>query len=395
MSLRFIIRYSGNEMKKLATPPILLIVVLLCLVSAATADTNSPPSAAKKTGPPDLLIFVNGDRITGTLIRGDSHEIVFQPAMLDQVKIPWTKIEELKTARPFVVVSTAKPTQLGTLEATPSAITVFTEKHISVPLEQDKTVMIVDPETYQTSIATKPEVWQAWTGTVSAGINIVEATQSAHNYTGDLALTRTTPRLAWLSPKDRTTLVFHGNFGKLSQPGEPTVRTDIYHGMAEQDEFFSPRYYAFTSATYDHNIAQGLSLQQAYGSGIGAKLLRGDTTQLELKGDLHYTRQDFDSSELISQPFLASTDNLLGSTFSVVGVRKFSNKLIWTANANASPAYNAAQAFQASGASTWTMPVYRTLSLNVGLIESYLNNPQPGFRRNSLQFTSGFQFAFR
>jgi hypothetical protein len=315
--------------------------------------------------------------------------------MLDQVKIPWTKIEELKTARPFVVVSTAKPTQLGILEATPSAITVFTEKHISVPLEQDKTVMIVDPETYQASIATKPELWQAWTGTVSAGINIVEATQSAHSYTGDLALTRTSPRLAWLSPKDRTTLLFNGNFGKLSQPGEPTVRTDIYHGMVEQDEFFSPRYYAFTSATYDHNIAQGLSLQQAYGSGIGAKLLHSDTAQLELKGDLHYTRQDFDSSELISQPYLASTDNLLASTVSVIGVRKFSNKLVWSATAAASPAYNAAQAFQASGGSSWSMPIYRTLSLNVGLIENYLNNPQPGFRRNSLQFTSGFQFAFR
>jgi hypothetical protein len=41
------------------------------------------------------------------------------------------------------------------------------------------------------------------------------------------------------------------------------------------------------------------------------------------------------------------------------------------------------------------MPLYKAFSINISLIDNYLNNPQPGFKRNSLQFTSGFQYAFK
>jgi hypothetical protein len=173
------------------------------------------------------------------------------------------------------------------------------------------------------------------------------------------------------------------------------VRTDIFHAGAEQDEFLSQRLFAYGTTTFDHNISQGLHLQQTYGGGLGIKALQRRDLSVEFKSDLHYTRQNFYSSFLLSQPTTPIYNNLLGSTFSAVAVRRFPRGMVWNATISATPAYNVMQAFQSSATSTWTMPVYRALSMNIQLIDNYLNNPQAGFKHNSLQFTSGFALSFK
>ena len=39
------------------------------------------------------------------------------------------------------------------------------------------------------------------------------------------------------------------------------------------------------------------------------------------------------------------------------------------------------------------MPVYKRLSFTVGTIDTFLNDPPPGFKKNSFQFTTGVTYA--
>ena len=243
--------------------------------------------------------------------------------------------------------------------------------------------MIVTPRTYANAVLAKPRLWQGWHGQISGGFSQVSATQSSSSYTASIDINRPVPQLAWLPQRSNTQLHFQGSFGQLSQATQPTVRTSIFTAGVEQDQDITRKLFLFGNAEFDHNLAQGLQLQQAYGGGVGWKLLESSPTRLSLKADLHWTRQRFLSSA--NQRFLASsfTESL----------HQLYGKILWTQNLSLTPSYTSGLAYQMSGLSSWALPVYHSLSLNFTVVDSYLNNPQPGYLKNSLQISTGLQYS--
>jgi hypothetical protein len=84
----------------------------------------------------------------------------------------------------------------------------------------------------------------------------------------------------------------------VSQPAVGTTaassaKTDIMHGDIERDWFLSPRFYALVDASADHNLGAGLNLQQTYGAGAGYAVIRKPVQTLDVKGDVHFSRQEF------------------------------------------------------------------------------------------------------
>jgi hypothetical protein len=41
------------------------------------------------------------------------------------------------------------------------------------------------------------------------------------------------------------------------------------------------------------------------------------------------------------------------------------------------------------------MPVYKRLSLAITALDTFLNDPPPGFKKNSFQFTTGLTYTLR
>ena len=334
----------------------------------------------------DTLMFANGDELTGHLVRADSTTCIFHSDMAGDVSAPWTHVRELRTTRAYVVVGdgdTAVEGELiehdGMIEITSleAAFPHFTTTRV--------TRMIVDPKTYRQEVLAHPKLWQTWRGTLSGGFSQVSATQSSVSYTASVNLDRPVPQLSWLPQRSETQLHFQGSYGKLSQATEPTVRTSIYTAGLEQDFDLTRKLFVFASGALDHNLAQGLQLQQAYGSGVGWKLFDSAETRLDIKADLHLTRQQFLST--VPQHFLASsfTETL----------RQSYGRIIWTQNLSLTPSYSSGLAYQMSGLSSWAVPVYHSLSLNFTVIDSYLNNPKPGFLKNSLQISTGVQYSLQ
>ena len=50
-------------------------------------------------------------------------------------------------------------------------------------------------------------------------------------------------------------------------------------------------------------------------------------------------------------------------------------------------------AYSAIGNATLTAPFYKRLNLTVGTSDSFLNDPPPGFKKNSFQFTTGVTYT--
>jgi hypothetical protein len=62
------------------------------------------------------------------------------------------------------------------------------------------------------------------------------------------------------------------------------------------------------------------------------------------------------------------------------------------------PAWNNLHAYSVTELNTFSIPAYKRLSLTLGTLDSYLNNPAialPPTKRNSFQFTAGVTYAFK
>ena len=59
------------------------------------------------------------------------------------------------------------------------------------------------------------------------------------------------------------------------------------------------------------------------------------------------------------------------------------------------PAWNNLNAYAANGSLTVTVPLFRRLSMNLTSADSFLNNPAPGYQKNSFTFSTGLTYTLR
>src|SRR5271168_4434804 len=78
---------------------------LAYLIAAGAASIVAPPMVWGQAGgsppAPDVLIFTNGDRLTGKLEKGEGDSITFKSDMAGEITVPLAKIRELRTSGSF------------------------------------------------------------------------------------------------------------------------------------------------------------------------------------------------------------------------------------------------------------------------------------------------------
>lgn len=394
----------------------LLLVTLLLLTPfaarAGAASVGTPSDGGHASQPAlDTITFINGDRLTGTLVRAVGNEVVFHSEVVGDITIKWDKIRELQTGSRLAVLQKSifllhhhLPSGIpkGTLSVADQLITVHPENGASLPpIPLKNAVYIIDETTLKKQIAGHPGVLAGWNGNITAGATVVQATQQQYTFSGAIALVRIAPTVNWLDPHNRTSIDFSGSFGKIIQPAYTAAgvtspasssKSSIYHADAERDNYFSPRLYLLAQTAFDHNFAQALDLQQIYGAGIGWTALKRPTQELDLKSTLQYEGQSF----IAALP--GQNQNLIGSTFDGTWAAKLPLRVQFKQELSWIPAYNNSHAYSAGENDSLTMPFFRNLSFSVGSNDSYLNDPPaavPPTKRNSFEFTTGLTYTLR
>jgi hypothetical protein len=341
-----------------------------------------------------VLTFKNGEKLIGHLVRTHRKDVTFKSDTVGEVTVDWSKIQELRTGDQFAVIRNgvrlrgqrdAATVPQGPITATDQNITITptggrSPETVPVP----DAAFVVSETAFQNALH-GAGILQAWKGTLTGGVSLVEATQKSHTVTSNVSLVRTTPTETWLDPRDRTIIDFSSALGKITQSGTPAMKTSIYHADAERDQYFAPRVYAFGQLAYDHNFSQGLDLQQTYGGGIGYTLINNSKATLDLKGNLDYVRQSF---QLASQ-----NQNLIAASIGERYNRTLAHGIVFNEQFLFSPAFNNTSAYSAIGSTGVTLPVYKRFSASANLTDAFLNNPPPGFKKNSFQFITGLAYT--
>jgi len=328
-------------------------------------------------------------------VSADGGGIKFNSAMAGTISVPWAKIKTLDSSKTFaVIVKNAKLTKKDAVADVPQGTVATTDKTITVAAPAGpKAVQVADTNLVMPSadflktVNKKPSLLQGWGGTATGGVALVRSTQNTTTYTTGISLARPEPGVAWLPAKSNTTLDFSQSYGTTTQAGQPTIETNIFHADAERDEYFSPKLFVDGNVAFDHNFSSALALQQAYGFGIGMVVIKNAKQELDVRGDVHYEKQQF---------FVpASNLNLVASTFSETYIRHLKKGIVVNEFGSASPAWNDSSAFAAHVNGSVVFPVWKGLGFNVTVIDDYLNNAPLGTKQNSSQFTTGITYTIK
>ena len=408
-------------MVSLMAPAVFSASMFCAAFCAAQAAAQKPAAAPAPAPSPDTLMLSNGDVLHGKLVSAVDGKVTFHTDSLGDVAVTWDKIKELHTGEKFAVLDkSVKPRgkkdagqiPQGTLDVVGQAITVHSENGAAapngagtngagtngtalapIPVKNAEYVMDgaeIDKELYH-----EPGFFTGWNGPVTFGATVVTATQDQFTASGTIGLVRAVPSASWLTPRNRTTADFSGSFGKITEPGTPTIKTAIYHAAAERDEYLSSRIFAMAQTAFDHNFGQGLALQSAFGGGFGLTAFKNPKQELDLKANIQYETQQF-----IATPGAASSpsQNLIGSTISAGYMAKL-KLLTLTQSLAFVPAFNVPRDYSANETDTLAFPAYKNLSFSIGTLDSYLNDPPltttPPTKPNSFQFTVGLTYAIK
>ena len=368
-------------------------LALLQLASIGFAQDKKPA--------PDVIVFTNGDQLSGTLERGVGNSILFKSDMAGEITVTLDKVKELRSVGSFAVLRKDIPPNRTAV--TPGTL-IFSENKLTVakPTGAPEVVpsaqigYIIDQPTYDMELERKPGARYGWHGNVHGGITLVRATSNGSTYTTGIALTRAIPAVPYLPARNRTAFNLQETYGKLTQPVIPqtvpatppsVAVTSIFHSDAERDEYFSTRFYGLAQTSFDHNYSQGLELQQVYGAGVGWTAVKTALQEFDVKADVHYEKQQFQTK--------SSNLDLIGSTLSEAYHRALPRKLVLTEAASVLPAWNNSQAYSANASVALALPLIRRLSLTLTSTDNFLNDPSPGFKKNSFQFVTAVSYTLR
>jgi hypothetical protein len=378
-----------------------LLALILVVGGMFQQPAKGWAQAATAKPDPDVIVFTNGDQLTGTLERATGDSFVFKSDVVGEVTVSADKIKELRTSGKFVALKknekiTRAAKQPGTVTYGDNAINVAATPTTAPEVVPVKDLAyLIDSATFNQEVTSNPGIWYGWHGSISGGISLVESTQTGQSYSAAVSLMRLVPSVAFLPPRTRSTINVLETYGKIDQPFIPSTppilasvtKTNIFHADAEHDKYLTSKIYGLVGLSFDHNYGQGLNLQQIYGVGIGWTVIQTPVQEFDVKADVHYERQNF-------QPPTPSND-LVGSSFTEMYHRNLPAKMIFTETGTYIPAWNNFSAYSAIFGAGLQLPTYKRLSLNINLLDTYLNNPAFGYKNNSLQFVAGVLYTLK
>lgn len=381
--------------------PAFCLFALALVLSITVSPAGGQETPATKP-PPDILVFTNGDQLTGKLIQAANGSVAFHSDMAGDISVPFSAIKELRSGGSYalllrnqkVIGALVRP---GSVKVAEGNLSVRSGEQVVETVPVGDVGYLIEEPTFRREANPRPSIWYGWNGTVSAGATIVRATQSATTFNSAAALVRTFPTVSYLPPRNRTLVDLSETYGTQRSPGaipqpnpplpDQVVKTNILHADAEQDEYLSRRFYYLGEVAFDHNYALGLNLQQIYGAGVGWTPLIEERQRLDLKADIHYEKQAFFNA--------AGNVDLFGSTFTESYRLVLPHKIIFTELGDVIPSWNNLNAYSANVTAGLALPVYKRFAANLSVTDNFINNPSPGYQKSSFQFVSGVSYTLK
>lgn len=225
----------------------------------------------------DEVLFLNGDRLTGTIVQASGGKLTIKTETAGDVTVDLAKVRTFSTTGPILlrlgdrttISSPVSPGADGTIQAVP------------VPGGTAQTIALKD------LTAINPRA-VGWTGAVAA--NGIFTTGNAE--TTSIGINANAVRR---SERDRITLGAGYLYGRQRNPStdEDETTVDNLFGMAKYDYFITDRTYLFGTLRAERDKIADLDLRFVPAVGVGYQWFEGPTFNLSTEAGLAWVYEDY------------------------------------------------------------------------------------------------------
>ena len=332
-----------------------------------------------------VVIFKNGDQLTGEWIKVDSGNLTFKSDALGQAIIPIAKVGTFVVSKPVVVVMKDGQVLSGELALSPSGNwEVKQPGETAVVTVAAALVQAIVPKADYRPQATHQQPWQGWKGRSNLGYSLQRGDQQAGALSMSLNMIRKQPDVPGQPERWRTNYNLTTLF-TTSRSQAARISSNSASSSLRQDYLFDPQNFFFVLSQFDHVQSQSLNLRQTYGTGLGRDLLRSPRAALSLLGGGTFVNERFHAA-----PGRRSGEALVGQKLNL----KILKQLSFDNTLNFYPNLSSPGEYRFDSTANLGFRMNSRLSWNIGLTDFYLSRPLSGGRKNNLTVTTGLSFNF-
>ena len=219
----------------------------------------------------DEVHLVNGDRITGKIIKMQDNQLIFDTDYAGKVTINWQKVAQLETDTPVkVVLSDGKILETTDLNENTEVMNPEKKEKDEFSLTQ---VKAINPDQ-------KPSV--KITVRVNAGMEIERGNTDTDDFHLD-------GEFIARAEKHRTTL--GGELDKEKSSGDTTAESWLAYG--KYDYFLTEKWFLYLNTLFEHDKFADLDLRTTVGGGPGYQFFESPELNLSVSAGPAYVSEDF------------------------------------------------------------------------------------------------------
>jgi putative salt-induced outer membrane protein YdiY len=327
----------------------------------------------------DQIVFKNGDRLTGSIVKKDGNNLVIKGALTGVVTVPWDQVESVKSDEALNVVLKDKTvksrieTSAGRVELQdpPQSLAVADVVGLRNAAEQAAYERLLHPG-----------LGQLWAGAASLGFAGTVGNAQTNTLTTAVTAARATRT-------DKTSLYFNTIKASALVGGVKAGTAEAVRGGWAYNHNISSHFLINTFNDYEYDKFQSLDLRFVLGGGFGFIARRTERTRLDVVGGAAYERSKFSPidkptfSRNAASAYWGDDYSLkLTTATSLTQTFRMFNNLSQTGEYRVNFDVNA------------NTKLTKWLSWTVGLSDRYLSNPVAGRKANDFLYTTGLGVSF-
>lgn len=374
----------------------------------------SEARAGSPDGAKDIIVFANGDRLSGKFKQATYDSVTFVGDVTKLVSLQWADIREIDLGPQTLCVigkaiaGSGAPSNFNLVKATvkvEGAELVFSSKAADIHRIPREQLLSATPKISNDKQATSEQtsLFQGWGGQLQSQDSLTSSTQHQYQVGASLHMARATQSDEAFAHQI-TGINLQANYGESKKPGASPVITQVYEGGLQQDVYITNNYddcgnrrwggaRILAVTDFYHNLSLGMNLEQAYGGGLAWDRQSGKERlgrqKYGLSVDLRYIGEDLYSSGKAQQLIAAN----LGQNYQIKFNLVKGKPIILAESGSVIPAFNNSRALQARGIASLTVPLTTKFSVGVQEVDDYLRNAPPKSKQNYSSLQVKFTYA--
>jgi putative salt-induced outer membrane protein YdiY len=342
----------------------------------------------------DQITLKNGDRLTGTVVKGDDKTLVLHTDAAGDITIQLSAIQEIKTEKDLHIGLKGGKTAVGPVSTTDGKIDIATKTEGTVEAAPaDVTVIRNDAEQTAYEKSLHPGLMHGWQGGANVGFSVARGNSETENLA--LAFNAAHP-----TQNDKITL-YATSIDTTNNLATPSTVANIETGGLRYEHNVDPRIFAFGAGDFMSNALQYLDLRQVYSGGFGYHAIKNDRTLLDFLGGLNYTHETYSNGALVTPPTIPPTYQSYGVTNRFVALtlgeelnQKLGKSTVITQNVGFFPDLQQTGEYRFTFNLGTVTKISKWLGWQNQFGDIYVSNPPIDTKKNDVLLTTGLNVSF-